>query len=89
MDAKRLIIRRLLCKAAEDQGVIDDDVEVVDAIHRRAIRAAYRFAPHYDRWATAYEAAVCKEIRKLQEPFSGIRPGSVSQRTIEGNEAAQ
>jgi hypothetical protein len=87
MDAKRLIIHQLLCKAIDDQGVIDDHVEVVDAIHRRAICAAYTFAPHYDRWAAAYEAAVCKQIRKLHERFSGIRAGSVSERMMEDNEA--
>jgi hypothetical protein len=87
MDTKRIIIRQLLCQTIEDQGVIDADVEVVDSIHRSAIRAAYTFAPHYDRWAAAYEAAVCKEIRKLQERFSGIRAGSVSERTMENNEA--
>ena len=89
MDAKRLTIRRLLCKAAEDQGVNDDDVAVVDAIHRRAVRAAYTFAPLYDRWAAAYEAAVCKEIRKLQVPFSGIQAGNVSEKTMKGNEPVQ
>ena len=89
MNTKRLIIRQLLRQTIEEKGVIDNDVEVVDAIHRRAIRAAYKFAPHYDRWGAAYEAAVCKEIRKLQERFSGIPAGSVSSRARGGNEAGQ